>query len=46
MPEELRALEGKEKRVTRVKGEQGVRDFIVKVADESAGAAADNLGSM
>jgi threonine synthase len=36
MPDELRQLEGMEKRVTRVKGEQGVRDLIESIAGEEA----------
>lgn len=47
LPEELRQLAGLEKRVTRVKGEEGVRDLIAKIADESREATPSNgLGSM
>ena len=35
MPDELKQLEGLEKRVTRVKGEQGVRELVERVAFES-----------
>jgi len=39
LPDTLRQLAGLEKRVTRVKGEQGVRELIEKVAKESKEAA-------
>jgi threonine synthase len=35
MPDELKSLDGLEKRVTRVTGEQGVRELIERVALES-----------
>ena len=51
LPDVLRDLAGLEKRVTRVKGEQGVRELIEKVAKETKDGEAkpteeDGKGSM
>jgi hypothetical protein len=47
MPAELAQLEGLEKRVTRVKGEQGVRELVERLAFESREATpVDGAGGL
>jgi threonine synthase len=47
LPEELKALDGLEKRIHKVKGEQGVRELIERVKKgEQKAATAEGKGSI
>lgn len=46
LPEELKALDGLEKRIHKVKGEQGVRDLIEKIKGVEHPVGKEGKGSI
>lgn len=46
LPEELKKLQGLEKRIYKVKGEQGVRDLIEKVKKGEKATGGEGKGSI
>ena len=46
LPDELKALDGLEKRIHKVKGEEGVRALIERVKGGEQNTSAEGLGSI
>lgn len=46
LPEELRILEGMEKRIHKVRGEQGVRELIERVKKGEINDSTEGMGSI